>query len=62
MLLGRRVILEACLFPRRDEGDGVVDRSGLRGLVPQSSDVILALGAIERNASLGEGLGGGQSR
>ena len=54
ILLGHRVILEARVFARRDEIGGVVDDARASGFVPKSSDVILALEAVERNAALGE--------
>ena len=62
ILLGHRVILEARVFAGRDEIGGVVDDARARGLVPQSSDVVLPLEAVEGDAPLGECLGGRQSR
>ena len=62
VFLGEGIVLEAGVFPRRDQIGGVVHHPGFGCLVPQPADVVLPLEAIERDATLVEGLGGGQAR
>jgi len=60
VLVGNGVILEARIFARGDEIGRVVDDAGVGRLVPQAADIPLALEAIEGDAPLAEGLGGGK--
>ena len=62
IFLGEGIVLEAGIFPRRDQIGGVVHHAGFGRLVPQPANVVLPLEAIERDATLVEGLGGGQAR
>ena len=61
IFLGEGVIVEAGVFPRRDQIGGVVDHAGVGLLVPQPAEIVLPLQTIERDAAFAESLGGGKT-
>jgi hypothetical protein len=62
ILVGHGIIVEASIFAGRDEIGRIVDDTGIGGLIPQATDIPLALQAVEGDATLTEGLGGGEPR